>query len=110
MKLRFDQNLSPKLVDRLADLYPGSAHVSALGLDRATDEEVWECAAEQGFLIVSKDADFSELSAVRGHPPNVVAIRRGNCPTAEIEHLLRQNRASLEELEQDAQISIVLLF
>ncbi len=44
MKLLFDQNLSPRLVARLADCYPGSAHVSEVGLDRALDVEVWEFA------------------------------------------------------------------
>ena len=33
MKLLFDQNLSPCLARRLADLYPDSAHVSEVGLD-----------------------------------------------------------------------------
>jgi predicted nuclease of predicted toxin-antitoxin system len=31
MKLLFDQNLSPKLVRRLADLFPDSSHVQAVG-------------------------------------------------------------------------------
>jgi predicted nuclease of predicted toxin-antitoxin system len=29
MKLLFDQNLSPKLVNRLADLFPNSRHVQS---------------------------------------------------------------------------------
>jgi predicted nuclease of predicted toxin-antitoxin system len=37
LKLLFDQNLSPGLVERLADLYPGSTHVYSMGLDRASD-------------------------------------------------------------------------
>lgn len=37
MKLLFDQNLSPRLVDRLADLYPHAAHVDILGLGEADD-------------------------------------------------------------------------
>ncbi|MEI7553723.1 DUF5615 family PIN-like protein [Candidatus Chlorohelix sp.] len=32
MKLLFDQNLSPRLVNMLEDLYPDSLHVSAVGL------------------------------------------------------------------------------
>lgn len=32
VKLLFDQNLSPRLVDRLAGLFPGSAHVREHGL------------------------------------------------------------------------------
>jgi hypothetical protein len=35
MKLLLDQNLSPRLCDRLADLFPGSAHVDLLGLNRS---------------------------------------------------------------------------
>lgn len=35
MKLIFDQNLSPKLVNRLVDLFPGSSHVQTEGLDCA---------------------------------------------------------------------------
>ena len=37
MKLLFDQNLSPCLVDYLADIYPESTHVYHIGLDRAPD-------------------------------------------------------------------------
>ena len=33
----FDQNLSPCLVDYLADIYPESTHVYHIGLDRAPD-------------------------------------------------------------------------
>jgi len=44
MKLLFDQNLSPKLVNHLADLFPGSSHVQSEALDRASDDQVWEHA------------------------------------------------------------------
>ncbi|MDJ0691005.1 MAG: DUF5615 family PIN-like protein [Xenococcaceae cyanobacterium MO_188.B32] len=33
IKLLFDQNLSPRLVNRLADLYPNSNHLHNLELD-----------------------------------------------------------------------------
>lgn len=36
MKLLFDHNLSPRLVNRLADLFPDSAHESMQGLDQAS--------------------------------------------------------------------------
>lgn len=69
MKLLFDQNISPRLVARLADLYPGSNHVYPLGLDRMMDQEVYEYARREGFLLVTKDADFSDLCMLRGFPP-----------------------------------------
>ena len=49
MKLLLDENLSRRLVPALEALYPGSAHVSAAGLDRADDEAVWRHARERGF-------------------------------------------------------------
>ena len=51
VKLLFDQNLSPRLVRRLADLHPGSTHVFSLGIDRASDDDVWERAREDGYRI-----------------------------------------------------------
>lgn len=110
MKLLFDQNLSPKLPRRLADLYPGSDHVFELGLGRADDIEVWEYAREQGFIITSKDADFNELSLVHGFPPKVAWIRRGNCSTSEIEEMLREEYESVKDLEQDPGKGILELF
>ena len=42
MKLLFDENLSPKLVRRLADHFPESVHVRDAGLKAADDPPVWE--------------------------------------------------------------------
>ena len=52
MKLLFDQNLSPKLVNRLADLFPNSRHVQSESLDCADDNQVWEHARLIEFAIV----------------------------------------------------------
>ena len=72
MKLLFDQNLSPRLVNRLSDLYPDSNHVYPLGIDRVADKEVWEYARREGYLVVTKDADFSDLCMLLGFPPKVI--------------------------------------
>jgi hypothetical protein len=40
MKLLFDQNLSPRLVAKLADHFPDSAHVMTHALDYVLDETV----------------------------------------------------------------------
>jgi predicted nuclease of predicted toxin-antitoxin system len=44
MKLLFDQNLSFKLSQALADLFPGSSQVGLIGLARADDAVVWQHA------------------------------------------------------------------
>lgn len=109
MKLLFDQNLSPRLVGRLADLYSGSSHVSSVGLDQATDIEAWEYALRHIFVLVSKNADFSELSLLRGFPPKVIWLQVGNCTTMQIEDLLRRHQEAIQQLETDATIGILTL-
>ena len=109
MNLLFDQNLSHRLVQLLADIFPNSKHVRNVGLGRANDDAVWQYAAAQSFIIVSKDSDFHQLSFLRGHPPKVVWIRRGNCSTDEIESLLREHEADLHIFEQDADASFLVL-
>jgi predicted nuclease of predicted toxin-antitoxin system len=109
MKLLFDQNLSPRLVSRLADLYPDSNHVYPLGLDRIPDQEVHEYARREGFLLVTKDADFSELSLLQGFPPKVIWIRRGNCSTTTIEQILRRHYDDIKALDADPILGVLTL-
>jgi len=110
MKLLLDQNLSPRLVRRLADLYPNSSHVAEVGLDRSLDQEVWNYAREHDYLIVTKDVDFSEFSLLQGFPPKVIWIRRGNCSTRDIETILRENFNSIKAMNEDEGIGIIELF
>lgn len=110
MKLLFDQNLSPCLVARLADLFPGSDHVYPLGLDQVLDVEVWDYAKDNSFIMVSKDADFSELSLLHGYPPKLIWLRLGNCTTTQIEKLLRSNYEAIEQMSQDVTVGILSLF
>jgi predicted nuclease of predicted toxin-antitoxin system len=110
VKLLFDHNLSPRLIDRLADIYPDSQHVFLIDLDRSLDEVVWEYARANGHTIVTRDADFSELSVVRGFPPKVIWVRRGNCTTTDIEMILRTNSALIAMLDEDTTTGILMLF
>ena len=110
MKLLFDQHLSPRLVKSLADIYPDSNHVYPLGLDQADDKEIWDYARREGFLIVTKDADFSDLCLLLGCPPKVIWIRRGNCQTSAIEAILRHHYSDIEVLDKDVIVGVLTLF
>jgi len=109
MKLLFDQNLSPKLVGLLADLFPDSTHVQSAGLDCASDNAVWEYARLNGFNIVSKDEDYSDLSVVRGSPPKVIWLLLGNCKTADVEALFRARIGDIRAFETDATMDTLAL-
>jgi predicted nuclease of predicted toxin-antitoxin system len=109
MKLLFDQNLSWRLPQKLADLYPDSRHVREAGMKEAQDIDIWEYAKTNGFVIVSKDLDFQQRSLLYGHPPKVVRLRVGNCPVQVIEDLLRKYSAAIHTFNLDAAKSYLAL-
>lgn len=110
MKLLFDQNLSPELVRALSDLFPESIHVMEHNLSSVLDSDIWLYAREKNYIIVSKDSDFSEMSIIRGYPPKVIWIRRGNCSTKEIEHILRSHYDHIKRLHKSKKKGILLLY
>ncbi len=75
MKLLFDENLSPRLVELLATEFPQSVHVETLGMCGTTDAELWEYAKTHEFAIVSKDNDFRQRAFVHGAPPKVIGYQ-----------------------------------
>lgn len=110
MKLLFDHNVSPDLIRRLADLFPSSSHVYLLDLHEEDDAIVWAYAQEHEFIVVSKDADFSELSMLRGFPPKLIWLRIGNCRTEDIEEMIRTNYPYILQLIEDSERGILTLF
>ena len=109
MKLLFDENLSPRLAEVLAESYPGSVHVHDCGMGSADDAVVWQYAKENGFTIVSKDSDFQERSVLHGQPPKFIWLRAANCSTKEIENLLRSALPIIQRFIQEAEESCLAL-
>lgn len=109
MKLLLDENLSPKLVNRIGDLFPNSLHVRDVGMKATTDKVVWDYAKENDFMIVSKDVDMHDLSLMLGNPPKVIWIRLGNCSTLQIENLLRRDFKAIESFYRDESLSLLAL-
>jgi predicted nuclease of predicted toxin-antitoxin system len=109
VKLLFDANLSPKLVTRLAELFPNSIHVFDTGLARFTsDEAIWAYAAANGFTIVTADSDFLDLARFRGAPPKVVRLENCNYRTTRVEELLRRHAIPIAELESSSRPILVI--
>ena len=109
MKLLFDENLSPKLVKLLSDLFPNSVHVRDVGLNRAEDAVVWRFAQDNSLTICSKDSDMHQRSFVLGFPPKVVWVRLGNCSTSDVENLLRRHFSAIEAFIADDYASFLTL-
>jgi predicted nuclease of predicted toxin-antitoxin system len=109
LKLLFDANLSPKLVGRLAGLFPESTHVFDTGLTRATwDEAIWDYARRNGFVIVTANSDFQGLAEERRGPPKIVRLDNCNYNTPRVEDLLRRNAVRIAELEHSQRVVLTL--
>lgn len=109
MRLLFDQNLSYRLAELLAPLYPHSLHARDAGLSSAEDATVWEYAKAHDLMIVSKDSDFHQRSFVFGFPPKDVWVRLGNCSTAQVERLLRERVSAIADFSHDAEAAFLSL-
>jgi predicted nuclease of predicted toxin-antitoxin system len=109
VKLLFDQNLSWKLSRLLADVYEGCAHVRNFGLGDETDTVIWKFAAQNGFTVVTKDADFLQRSLRLGFPPKVIWLRVGNCSVEASAQLLREKYIRIHYFHQDPEAAVLTL-
>ena len=62
-----------------------------------------------GFVIVSKDDDFRQLSFLRGHPPKVIWLVVGNCSSNEIAELLFRSQTAISIFMDRTEDSILTL-
>ena len=108
-RLLFDQNLSPRLVERLDDRFGGSVHVLDVGLSKASDAEVLEFAAHLDMTIVTKDKDFADMVTVRDGVPRVLWVMLGNATTDEVAEAIIDAADSILELLDDPAVQIVQL-
>ena len=110
MKLLFDQNLSRKLINRLADIFPSASHVQFHELTEADDSEIWQFAKVHSFCIVTQDADFAERSYLYSSPPKVIWLRCGNAPTYVVEGILRNGSEIIQEFMSDDALDCLELY
>ncbi|TVP50113.1 MAG: hypothetical protein EA341_08210 [Mongoliibacter sp.] len=95
MKLLFDQNISFRILKLLHKQFDKSSTIKNEGLINATDKEIWDFARINGYVIVTQDADFSDLNSLYGFPPKIIWIRTGNLTTSKLANLLSENREEI---------------
>jgi predicted nuclease of predicted toxin-antitoxin system len=110
LKLLFDQNLSRKLVARLADIFPDSSHIQFHEMAEANDTDIWEFAKNNNFCIVTQDADFAEKSRLYGSPPKVIWLCCGNTKTSTVELILRSGIEAIQELLSNSSLDCLELY
>ena len=56
--------MAPRLVVKLADIFPGSVHVRHLDMARAVDDAVWKYAIAHDLAAVEAFADDPQLAFI----------------------------------------------
>lgn len=108
MTLRLDANLSRRLPKSLAIAFPGSTHVEDVGLG-PDDDLIWVFAKTHDFVVVSKDADFYQMSVKYGAPPKTIYLRVWNGNTKIVATLLTQRKSDIVAFHQDAESAVLIL-
>lgn len=101
MRFLIDAQLPPALAAYLISRGHEALHVAELGMVSARDREIWNRAAEQGAVIVTKDEDFVTMQALGPQGPPVIWIRIGNVTKrALLRHLAAALPSVLTALER----------
>jgi len=78
MRFLVDNALSPKLAELLSEDGYDAVHVRDVGLQHASDQDIFQYALDDKRIIVSADTDFGLLlSYWNKNEPSVIIFRKG---------------------------------
>lgn len=84
--------------------------IRSLGLENSDDMVSWQFAKENGFTIVTFDADFYDIANLKGHPPKIIWLRIGNTSTVNIASILRAKFITINDfIESDENRNLACL-
>ena len=109
MRFLIDNALSPALAALLQQAGHDAIHVRELGLQHADDEVIFERAATEHRIVVSADADFGTLLALRAsRQPSVIQFRGEGSRKPDV--LARTLLANLPQLVDSLENGCIVTF
>ncbi len=97
-----DAQLPPLLAEALRQAGCEAVHVIDLGLQAATDEQIWDEAISRSAVLVTKDSDFALRRAATNDGPAILWVRVGNRSNRKlIELLMPALPAIIAAIERD---------
>ena len=90
MRFLIDEHLLVGVVDLIAELGCDARHVKTEGLLSASDNHLWQLAAELGAAMVSKDSDFLTLARRDQRTASLLLLSLGNLPNRALYDVIRK--------------------
>ena len=98
MTFLIDAQLPPALAHWLREQGHTAEHVDDVGLSNAEDVAIWNRAAQDGAIVITKDEDFAERAGRDESGPVIVWLRIGNSTNRALLHWLNPGWAEITEL------------
>ncbi|NBB78262.1 MAG: hypothetical protein GVY36_02280 [Verrucomicrobia bacterium] len=96
MNFLIDVQLPGTLVRWLNERGHDALHALDLGLGQADDRKIWEIAAREKQIVISKDEDFFILATRPEDMGSLLWLRFGNCRTRDLLATLNKNWDAIE--------------
>jgi len=108
MKLLLDMNISPLLVQKLAEAGIEAMHWFSIGAPNAKDKELLNYAREMDFVLMSSDLEFSAVLAnTQETKPSIIQLRmQGIKIERDAPIIIAAVNQCVEELEKGAILTI----
>jgi predicted nuclease of predicted toxin-antitoxin system len=106
VKFLVDNQLPRALATLLEDLGHHAVHVLDVELGRVDDLTIWAYAAQNGYTLISKDADFADLALLAQTEARLIWVRIGNCRKSV---LLEAFKNALKKIEQELEAGETLI-
>ncbi len=111
MNLLLDANLSWRLVDVLKVHFDEVLHVDKIDVKvPARDEDIWQFAKNNNYIIVTNDQDFLDMVSVRGFPPKVILLRTGNQSNSFLAQLLINHVSDIQSLNDSSETGLLEIY
>ncbi|QQS45206.1 MAG: DUF5615 family PIN-like protein [Acidobacteriota bacterium] len=98
MKFLVDAHLPKRLAGLLKQVGHDAVHTRDLPLgNRTKDSEIIRISLDEGWVVVTKDADFVETIILKNQPWKLLLVSTGNITNLELESLFKANLEKIAE-------------